>query len=339
MPRIAPLLGLPGSRTAVAVALCLAATLVPPAAALAGVAPAGEIRGWVIDRTAPAHAVSRQTVLLTIVERGSSAERRTLSDADGGFVFAGLPVGGIRAFLVATEYAGVHYESERVVLTPDSPSRAMTLIVYDHTQSRSAVRETLVFAVVEVVPGAVRVSVIQRFENPTDRTVVVTAKDPFRVPLPAGAEAVTFLEGWRNPQVGDTGITDAFPVRPGGAFVSYAYGLEARHSVLAVPWTLPYGTARVEILVADVGPRVAGEGLSRAGTVSEEGHRYQRWSGGPVPPGGRVAVRLDGVPGVRNVWPGVVAAALAIVLGSGLALALTRRGPFPRWAAPRRRES
>lgn len=313
---------------AAALVVCLAATFLSPAAALAGVAPAGEIRGWVIDRTAPAHALARQTVLLTIVEQGSSAEQRTLSGADGGFVFDGLPLGGIRAFVVATEYAGVHYESERIALTPDSPSRAMTLFVYDHTHSRSAVRETLVFAVVEVAPGAVRVSVIQRFENPTDRTLVATANDPFRVPLPAGAEAVTFLAGWRNPHVGDTGITDAFPVLPGATFVSYAYGLEARHSVLSVPWTLPYGAARVEILVADAGLRVAGEGLSPAGTVSEKGHRYQRWSGGPVPPGGRVAVRLDGVPGVRDVWPGTMAAALAIVLGSGLALALTRRGPF-----------
>jgi len=279
----------------------------------------------VIDRTAPVHALERQTITLTIAERGSTTERHTLSDAEGGFVFADLPIGGIRAFLVGTDYAGVHYESKRLMLSPDSPTRAVSLWVYDPTPDRSAIRQTLAFAVVEIAPGAIRVSVIQRFENPTDRTVVATASNPLRFPLPPGAGAVAFLAGWQNPVVADGTITDAFPVLPGSAFVSYAYALEVRRPGLAVPWTFPDGAASVEILVEDVGPRVAGEGVNRIGTVTEKGRRYQRWSGGPIPRGGRVAMDLDGLPVLNTVWPGIVAGVLAIVLGGGLVQALRRR--------------
>ncbi len=305
--------------------MCLAAACAPPPSGAAGGAPAGEIRGWVIDRTAPAHVLPRQTVTLTIVARGSSAQRHTVSDAGGGFVFSGLPVGGIRAFLVETEYAGVRYESRRIALPPDSPTQAVALFVYDPSPDRSALRESLAFAVVEIAPGAVRVSVIQRFENPTDRAIVVPASDPLRFPLPPGAEGVSFLAGWRNPRVVDGSITDAFPVLPGSAFVGYAYRLEVRSPGLVVPWAFPDGTARVEILVADAGLRVAGEGVTRAGTVTEKGRRYQRWSGGPIPPGGGVTVRFDGLPVPRNAWPGAVAAALAVALGGALAVALRRR--------------
>jgi hypothetical protein len=306
------------------VAACVVAVCVPPPAAPAGHPPEGEIRGFVIDRTAPAHLLQGQAVTLTIAERGSTAERSTRTDAGGGFVFAGLPIGGIRVFLVQTEYAGVRYESERIELSPESPARVVSLFVYERTRDRSAVHEALAFGVVEIAPGGVRVSVLRRFENPTDRTVVIPATDPLRFPLPPGAEAVAFLAGWETPRVLDGSITDAFPIRPGSPFVSYAYELEARGPDLVVPWSFPAGTAGVEILVADAGVRVAGTGLSRAGTVTEKGHRYQRWSGGPIRPGGGVAVELDGLPTARSVWPGVVAAVLAIVLGGGLAAALRR---------------
>lgn len=278
-----------------------------------------------MDRTAPVHALRKQTITLTIAERGSTTERHTLSDAEGAFVFANLPVGGIRAFVVETDYAGVHYESKRIMLSPDSPTGAVSLWVYDPLRDRSVIRETLAFAVMEIAPGAIRVGVVQRFENPTDRTVVATANDPLRFPLPPGAGAVTFLAGWQHPVVADGSITDAFPVLPGSAFVSYAYALAVRHPRLVVPWMFPDGAASVEILVEDVGPRVAGDGVHRIGIVTEKGRRYERWSGGPIPAGGRVAIVLDGLPVLNTTWPGIVAAALAIVLGGGLAGALRRR--------------
>src|SRR5689334_16181731 len=74
-----------------------------------GVEPAGVIRGQVTDRTAPAHPVAGQPVRLQIVERGTASERQTRTDAAGAFVFSGLQVGGLRIFLVSTQYGGASY--------------------------------------------------------------------------------------------------------------------------------------------------------------------------------------------------------------------------------------
>jgi len=324
----------------------LAATLAPGATWAAGAAPSspaggegtGQILGRAIDRTPPAHALAGQAVHLAIVERGASSERRAASDAQGRFAFTGLPVGGIRVFLLSTEYGGVRYESERIVLTPSEPTRSVLLVTYDPASDRSAVRVALVFGVVEIARGGIRVSVIQRLQNATARTAVATVNDPLRFPLPRAAAGVTFLEGWRDPHVVDGRIEDAIPVLPGRLQVAYAYGLEAHGRALTVPWSFPDGAADVEILVADAGVRIAADGLHLAGAVTEAGRRYQRWSGGPMSRGGQAAVRLDGIPGAEDAWTGGVAAALAVVLGSGLLLALRYpRGLHQNSAASGRR--
>src|SRR2546429_221612 len=83
--------------------------------------------------------------------------------------------------------------------------------------------------------GALRVSVVQRLENPTDRTIVSSPRDPLVFPLSPGAQSVRFLSGWVDPRVDSGTITDAFPVTPGRTEVAYAYILDARQSEVAVP--------------------------------------------------------------------------------------------------------
>jgi hypothetical protein len=280
----------------------------------------------VIDRTAPPHPLARQVVSLEIVERAARSERRTLSDAHGNFAFIGLPLGGIRVFILATEYQGVRYESDRVTLALDSPARSQDLVVYDGARGRAGLRATVAFAVVDIGRGGIRVSVIQRFENPTDRTLVPTGDDPLVFPLPRGAEAVAFLAGWRAPRLTEGQITDTIPLRPGTQQVAYAFDVEARTQDVTFPWKLPYGAADVEILVQDVGVRPRAESLHPAGTVAGPRGRYLRWSGGPVAPGSEVAISLEGVPVAQHILLAVVIAALAVALGSGLVWALRRPG-------------
>ncbi len=132
----------------------------------------GRIRGRVIDRTASHHAVAHQTVRLTIIERGASSDQEAVSDAAGRFQFAGLPVGGIRVFVLSTEYHGVRYTSDRVVLAAAAPVQAVDLIVYEPSSNRSAMRGTVAWAVVDVARGAVRVSVVQGLSNLVSRIFV-----------------------------------------------------------------------------------------------------------------------------------------------------------------------
>ncbi|HKV45541.1 MAG TPA: carboxypeptidase-like regulatory domain-containing protein [bacterium] len=295
------------------------AALFPSAAAVQG-----EIRGRVMVRTAPVHPIGQQTVHLTIVERAVASEREAVTDAAGAFRFAGLPVGGIRVFVLHTEYAGVRYTTDRIVLTPTASVRTVDLAVYASSPDRSPLRAPLALAVVDVARGALRVSVIQRLENPTDRTLVSTPQDPLDFPLPPKAESVSFLAGWGDPRIANGRITDAFPLMPGRTEVAYAYGLEPRSALVEVPWTFPYGAQDVEVLVADTGLAAAADGLTARGSVQGPHGRFLRLSGGPVARGRQIVLRLRGVPLDRDPWPGAVAVGLAVVLAGGLALAWRR---------------
>lgn len=273
--------------------------------------------------------MAHQPVRLTIVERGASSDQAVSSDAAGRFQFPSLPFGGIRVFVLSTEYRGVRYASDRVVLSADAPVRDIDLPVYEPSSDRGAVRGTVALAVLDVARGAVRVSVVQGLANATDRTVVVSPRDPLVFPLPSGAETVSALAGWRDPHIAAGRITDVFPLTPGTAQVAYSYELGAGESALRLAWSLPYGAKDVEVLVADVGVRAEADGLTAQGTVTGPRGRYQRLTGGPLPAGGQVVVRLRGMPSARDPWPGAVAAGLGVVLAGGLTIALRRfrRGP------------
>jgi hypothetical protein len=298
----------------------------------AATSPTGEIRGSVVDRTAPAHPVAGQSVRLEIVEPASTSTRVTTTNPQGRFAFPGLPVGGPRAFLVHVEYGGVPYTA-RVALTPVTLARDVPISVFAATTDRAAVRGTEAFAVFELVRGALGVSVIQRLNNATDHTVAVTDENPLVFPLPQvspaprAAEPVEFVGGWRTPHVTRDAIADAIPVLPGSTEVAYAFGIEPRIRTATLRWEFPYGATDVELL-ADPSIRVSGAALHSDGVVMERGQRYARWSGGPVGPGEAVSVRLDGLPVSADRWPEIASGVLALALACGLTAALRRR-PLP----------
>jgi len=301
-------------------------------AAIAATSRTGEIRGIVLDQTPPAHPVAGQRVRLEIVEHGSASTRDTTADSRGRFTFPRLPLGGLRVFLVQVQYGGVPYTA-RAVLTPAVPVRDVELSVFEPSKDRLAVQGTVAFAVVEPLQRGLRVSVIQRLHNATERAVVVTDEDPLVFPLPLvsplplGPEPVEFVGGWRDPRVAHGTITDTIPVLPGTMEVAYAFRFEPRTRTATLQWLFPYGATDVELLV-DQGIRVSGIGMHAVGIVTERGRRYARWSGGPVPPGAALSVRLDGLLLSEDHWPEIVAGMLALALAYGLAAALRRR-PAP----------
>jgi hypothetical protein len=296
------------------------------AAQPAAVLYSGVIRGRVVDHTPPARPVAGLPVRLTIVERGTSSERQMRTGSDGTFVFVGLPLGGLRVFLVSTQYEGAAYqEPRRIVLTPDAPVQDVPLAVYDAAVDRGALRGTLLFSVVDIVPGALRVTTVEQVQNESPRTVVATRANPLVFPLPDAAVAVEPLDGWEDPRVEPGRITDTRAVPPGGAQLTYAYQVRPGGRRASLSWTPPFGAARVEILVSDVHVGVAGAGLHQAGPLTASGRRYLHWSGGAIGAGGTLHLRIDGLPEAGDLWPGLAAGGLAAALAVGLGSALWGR--------------
>jgi len=287
----------------------------------------GVIRGRVVDETLPVHPVAGQLVRLQIVERGSSSERQTRTGARGEFVFTGLPVGGLRVFLVSTEYERVSYDGgQRAILTADAPVRDVPLTVYDATSGRGTLRGVLVFAVVDVAPGALRVTTVEQVQNAGPRTIVPTRAEPVVFPLPPEAVDVQPLDGWQDPRVEDGRLTDTRPLPPGVVQLTYAYQERPVREPVPVEVKPPFGAARVEVLVSDAHLDVTATGLSNAGMIIASGRRYVRWSGGPIAPGSTLTLRLGGLPAGGDGWPGAAAGTLALVLAAGLVWTVAGRG-------------
>ncbi|HEX9246252.1 MAG TPA: hypothetical protein VGA35_08820, partial [bacterium] len=105
---------------------------------------AGVVQGRVMTHTAPSHPIVHQAVHLEIVERAASSAQETVTDAGGRFRFTRLPVGGIRVFVLSTEYGGVRYSGERLALLPAAPVRTVDLVVYEPSTDRAALRPPVV---------------------------------------------------------------------------------------------------------------------------------------------------------------------------------------------------
>jgi hypothetical protein len=301
----------------------------PPAGTGTAAGMTGEIRGTVVDHTTPSHPVGGQLVRLEITEPGFNSTRTTTTDRQGRYAFPGLPVGGTRVFLVQVHYGGVPY-SVRVALTPAARVHEVPLAVFAATNDRTVVSGTIALVVLESLHDALRLSVVQRFNNATDRAVAATDQDPLVVPLPQLSPAprasvpVEFIDGWRAPRVLDGTITDALPLLPGATEVAYAFGVEPGTRATSVLWEFPHGATDVEIL-ADPGLKLSGAAVRARGVIDEHGRRYARWSAGPLPREGAVSFRIEGLPVRAEGRPEIVAAVFGLVLAAGLAMALRRR--------------
>ena len=289
----------------------------------------GEIRGGVIDRTSPAHPARGQAVRLDIVDRLSTDTKLTTTDARGGFAFGGLPVGGVRVFRVRVVYGGVPYTAA-VTLTPAAPVREVSLAVFEATKSLDALRGADALAVFEAMDGGVRVSVVERLTNESDRMIAASEDSPLVFPLPLlspaprGTQPIEFVDGWRDPHLRADAITDTVPIPPGGVALSYVLGMVPRGRTATVRWRFPYGARSVQVLMGDTDIRVSGSALHTDGLVSERGRRYAHWSAGPVLPGDAVSMEFIGLPVLVDVWPEAVAGGLVLVLASGLIAGLRR---------------
>jgi hypothetical protein len=296
----------------------------------------GEIRGSVIDRTSPPHPVSGQTVRLEIIDRLFTDTTLTTTNTRGRFTFRGLPVGGIRWFRLRVVYGRVPYVAG-VTLTPAAPVREVALAVFEATKSLGALRGADALAVFEPMDGALRVSVVERLTNVSDRMIVAPYDKPLVFPLPLlsaaprGAEPIAFVDGWRDPHITADAVTDTLQIPPAGVVVSYVLGMVPRAQTATVQWRFPYGARSVQVLVEDRGIRVSGSALRADGLATERGQRYAHWTAGPVSPGDAVSMKFDGLPVRVDVWPEAVAGGLVLVLTCGLIAALQRppRGVVP----------
>jgi len=274
----------------------------------------GTIEGRVLNDTdVPPNALPSQSVTLYAYQgQEEQILQQTATDAQGRFTFQNLALNkearsdkGVR-YLVATDYVGVSYYSDWVILTPITPTVSLDLLVYEKTDEDSEIVVQPAHLLVTFSGGKILVQEILFVENKGKRTYV-GRQDPaldnrvatLRFSLPKEATELSFADPntensvWRTPE----GFVDTRPMSPGRWPYVYSYSLNYTGTAYELRKEIIYPTQGLNLLVADVGVQVESGQLSPQGRRETQAGAYQHWAKDSLTRGTGLTVTLRQLPG------------------------------------------
>ena len=227
------------------------------------------------------------------------------SKADGTFEFDEVTLDPTLLYAVMLTYDEAVYASEPAQVTEGQTALTLDIPIYDSTADTSAVRIDRQHILFDAAPNSLRVAEIYIVSNTGTRTVVGRATEEdglisaLQFPLPEGATDISFNErnGADRFLLTPGGFVDTAPLRPGEStgqiVVTYALPYE---DGLPFSWVSHWPTDNLTFMVATgIGLSLEGENLSPAGTRDlGEGRQVDIFEYGPLQPGERAAVSLNG---------------------------------------------
>ena len=311
----------------------------------------GAIRGTVLNAsTADAPVAKAEVVLRVHLEGQIVTVAETTADDRGCFCFEHLPVGQRYQYSPGANRDGVHYPGPRVVLTPQRPSAAIEVRVYNAVTLPSPLVARRHEITVRPEPGVLRVTESIVVDNPTLASYVGRSAQEGAEPvtlqlaIPADFDRVTFQQEFfgRRFSVVEGKLVTGIPWPPGSREVAFTYSLPIvrQYRLWQRPLDLPCADVRV-CLVGSASGEVSCN--LPAGAGQPGGDLLFDCGGKPLPAGHVVRLELGRLP-VRLMAYGpwvALTALIGLIGGTGLA-AWQRprsRGPVSaRGPKPARRE-
>jgi hypothetical protein len=327
------------------------ATQQAPRSATEAGAPSGQslVEGVVVNGTTGAPADGVLVILRALGADGGGAERRAAADSGGRFRFAEAMEAGTPYELVVA-HGGVSYRSG--AFRPDDLTTPVELRVYDATDRDPGLRvdrAALVVAGVDARRREVVAHEIVTLVNPSTQTYVPgPVGGPMglvRFSLPPGARDLTPTMGLRPEELVqvDRGFAVLAAVLPGSHEYGFSYRFPYEPGVYAFALAWPYGARALRVLAPPDGPVIGGPLFRPDGGTELGGQPYRAWAADDVPPDGRVALELRGLPSpplvlvlvdaVARPWAAALVLAGALLLAAGWRLLPQGPGP-PRRSRP-----
>ncbi len=219
--------------------------------------------------------------------------------SDGSFEFAGIDLLDGRILLAETDYGGIIYQTELVVLTEGMTEVNLPeLTVYESSTDLSALTVVQGHAFIEISDGVIQVIEFLSIENTTQTSIVVTVTtDSMSIaPVPQGMTSLGFdaQQGQAQPVAAGS---DAFALPPSDLPYGVVAGFEMpydKKAEVSLPFVLdvPSGS-----LLVPPGVKVSGDGLVDAGQQDiGNGTIYQVYEFGGIRAGGRLDFTVSGQP-------------------------------------------
>lgn len=303
-----------------------ASTILAPHAAAQDAA--GSISGTVRLGTAGSEPTSGVRVQLIELGADGSLTTQEQDVAAGAFSFA-VVADAARSYVLRTQYEGVQYLSNPILLSADFPGAQVDLIVYATTRERPAlILDSSVLTVIAIDRQNAQLTLIREdvVVNPTDRVYIGDAGGvTLRLPLPERTLSADGLsdEGTFTVDGGVLAIT-AF-IRPGATLVvtRYIVGYDRAADAYELRLTAPVPALQTEIHVPErfIEALEPLDGAVRAPNAEFEGEQLLVVAlDGPARDGQSVRARMERISGRNQANPltDQPGAAIAVVLAVAL---------------------
>ncbi len=271
----------------------------------------GELTGQLVQGTADGPELPSLPITLTAFLNFAPVQSLTTTTNEAGeFRFSDLATDPGMVYVASTLYQGVQYNSGLAMVTPLTPTAAITVTAYETTEDSSNLSINRANWLIDFEPGGLRVGIILGLRNSGDRTFIgepvpgLGALGTVALAVPPGVEEIEFQDGvvgGRYQPVGDR-IYDLVPVPPGeeARQIVYSYRLPVSGDVVTLPQEFLYPIENLNLLVTDApNLEVEAPALTFINTEEVQGINFRRWSGQSLP-AGPLTVQLSGIPAVGS---------------------------------------
>jgi len=237
----------------------------------------------------------------------------TKTDAEGKFMFSGLPTALGYQYEVGIKFQGAEYNSERLSFNEGETTKSTEVIVYDSTTSDKAIKIAMSHIIIYIEEDTLLVKEYYLFANETDRTYIgsdgkantATAVLFFSLP-----EAATELQSTMGLMdccivIGESGFIDTMPVLPGMKEVSYSYRVNQSSGKYTLSQMIYYPTDRFDLLIQGEDIQANSDQLSNDEPMHINGIHYDHLVGQEIAAGQTLIIQLSGLPRTesqRGFW-------------------------------------
>ena len=228
-------------------------------------------------------------------------------DGDGLYTFEEVPLPQGRAFLASTEYEGVAYNSDIVVVDPENPNMVLIIPYYETTTDTSSLSVDRLHLLFEYIdPDTLRVVEMYIISNSGDQIVVAPEEGQPVLSYSVPGEAINLQ--FQDGAVGERyielaeGFGDLAAVRPGAGQhqVIYSYDLPYKDKFdFNQPLDMPVNA--VIVLLPEDGIKIKGDQLMDMGTRDVQGSAFHMYTSDLVPAGTDLTIDISGRPRTGGV--------------------------------------
>lgn len=276
----------------------------------------GALEGKITNSSKGGEPVPETEVTLHPSDGGS--DLKATSGRDGVFRFSGLDATDSISYTVSLNYAGVDYNSPAVGFGAGENTKKLDVPVYDTSDDSSAIQADIAHIIVDIDPSqrVIGVTEFQSLSNGSDRVYVgkpsaeSEQRELLRFPVPDGAVHLQPIDDISQVKLSTLpnggGFADITPFPPGTRELAYSYMLVYNDSSLVLQRPTSLNTAKVNLLVSDVGARVSVSGFTASPQpVDFDGNKYLVLSGAGLSSGQSLQIQLSGLPLNGNAAQGV----------------------------------